>query len=84
MIELAPEEYHEDMSELYRRLRNVWMAYLRGQIVLMLVVGIVFTIAWLIGFRARWCWVCWLGCSPLCLMCGAISCGGACHGGGSA
>jgi len=26
----------------------VWMAYLRGQIVLMVVVGIVFTIAWLI------------------------------------
>jgi predicted PurR-regulated permease PerM len=48
MIELAPEAYHHDMRELYKRLRNVWMAYLRGQIVLMLVVGIVFTIAWLI------------------------------------
>jgi predicted PurR-regulated permease PerM len=48
MITLAPQEYHRDMRELYKRLRNVWMAYLRGQIVLMLVVGIVFTIAWLI------------------------------------
>lgn len=48
MIALAPEAYHDDMRELYRRLRNVWMAYLRGQIVLMVVVGVVFTIAWLI------------------------------------
>ncbi len=48
MIELAPDPYHNDMRELYKRLRNVWMAYLRGQIVLMVVVGIVFTIAWLI------------------------------------
>ncbi|MBI3150903.1 MAG: AI-2E family transporter [Chloroflexi bacterium] len=48
MIELAPADYHEDMQELYARLREVWMAYLRGQIVLMVVVGVVFTIAWAI------------------------------------
>lgn len=48
MINLAPEPYHADMRELYKRLRNVWMAYLRGQIVLMIVVWIVFTIAWAI------------------------------------
>ena len=46
LIHLAPEQYQPEMSELYTRLRNVWMAYLRGQIVLMVVVGIVFTIAW--------------------------------------
>jgi predicted PurR-regulated permease PerM len=48
LITLAPHEYRWEMSELYKRMRNVWMAYLRGQIVLMLVVGIVFTIAWMI------------------------------------
>ncbi|MBL8100435.1 MAG: AI-2E family transporter [Anaerolineales bacterium] len=48
MINFASENYHEDMRELYRRLRNVWMAYLRGQIVLMIVVWIAFTIAWAI------------------------------------
>ena len=48
LIELAPQAYHNDMRELYKRLRNVWMAYLRGQIVLMLVVGVAFTIAWLV------------------------------------
>lgn len=46
LISLAPEEYQSDMHELYARLREVWMAYLRGQIVLMVVVGIVFAIAW--------------------------------------
>jgi predicted PurR-regulated permease PerM len=34
------------VDELYKRIRRVWMAYLRGQIVLMLIVGVVFTIAW--------------------------------------
>ncbi|MDO8755199.1 MAG: AI-2E family transporter [Anaerolineales bacterium] len=48
MIDLAPQAYQQDMGELYKRLRNVWMAYLRGQIVLMVVVGVVFTVAWLI------------------------------------
>jgi predicted PurR-regulated permease PerM len=48
LIGLAPTAYQNDMNELYRRLRNVWMAYLRGQIVLMIVVWIVFTIAWLV------------------------------------
>jgi predicted PurR-regulated permease PerM len=48
MINLAPKPYQRDMRELYKRLRVVWMAYLRGQIVLMLVVGTVFTIAWTI------------------------------------
>jgi predicted PurR-regulated permease PerM len=48
LVELAPPAYHNDMRELYKRLRRVWMAYLRGQIVLMIIVGIVFTIAWLI------------------------------------
>lgn len=48
MIHLAPEDYHNEVRELYNRLCNVWMAYLRGQIVLMIVVWVVFTIAWAI------------------------------------
>ena len=48
MVDLAPGPYQQDMYELYKRLRNVWMAYLRGQIVLMVVVWIVFTVAWLV------------------------------------
>lgn len=48
LIDLAPPAYRPEMEELYNRIRNVWMAYLRGQIVLMFIVGVVFTIAWII------------------------------------
>ena len=48
ILDMTPPAYHDDMRELYSRVRNVWMAYLRGQIVLMFIVGIVFTIAWII------------------------------------
>jgi predicted PurR-regulated permease PerM len=46
LINLAPPVYQGEMHELYRRIRQVWMAYLRGQIVLMFIVGIAFTVAW--------------------------------------
>jgi predicted PurR-regulated permease PerM len=48
LINLAPPPYRPEVQELYNRIRRVWLAYLRGQIVLMLIVGVVFTIAWLI------------------------------------
>lgn len=48
MFSFALPSYRSELEELYKRIRNIWMAYLRGQIVLMLIVGIVFTIVWLI------------------------------------
>jgi predicted PurR-regulated permease PerM len=48
MLNLAPPPYRIEVEELYNRIQRVWMAYLRGQIVLMIIVGVVFTIAWLI------------------------------------
>ena len=48
LISFAPPPYRAELQELYKRVRRVWMAYLRGQIVLMLIVGVVFTIAWTI------------------------------------
>jgi predicted PurR-regulated permease PerM len=48
LISLAPPAYRPEMQELYDRIRRVWLAYLRGQIVLMFIVGVAFTIAWLI------------------------------------
>jgi predicted PurR-regulated permease PerM len=48
LINLAPPAYRPEVEELYTRIKRVWMAYLRGQIVLMVIVGAVFTIAWLI------------------------------------
>lgn len=43
-----PPEFHEEIEELYTRIRAVWMNYLRGQLLLMVIVGVVFTVAWLI------------------------------------
>ncbi len=43
-----PESYEAELNELYLRVRRIWMSYLRGQIVLMLIAGIAFTIAWTI------------------------------------
>ena len=48
LLGLAPQSYRPEIEELYNRIRNVWVAYLRGQIVLMFIVGVVFTIAWII------------------------------------
>jgi putative permease len=43
-----PETYHPELNELYQRLRIIWMNYLRGQLLLMAIVGLTFTIAWTI------------------------------------
>jgi len=48
MFSFVLPPYQTEVEELYRRIRRVWMAYLRGQIVLMIIVGVVFTIVWLI------------------------------------
>jgi predicted PurR-regulated permease PerM len=48
LMQLAPPPYRPELEELYNRITRVWMGYLRGQIVLMLIVGVVFTIAWLV------------------------------------
>jgi predicted PurR-regulated permease PerM len=48
LISLAPPPYRPELEELYSRVRRVWMAYLRGQIVLMIIVGVVFTVVWTI------------------------------------
>ncbi|HET9908386.1 MAG TPA: AI-2E family transporter [Anaerolineales bacterium] len=48
LFSFVQEPYRAEAQELYRRVRRIWMAYLRGQIVLMIIVGVVFTIAWLI------------------------------------
>jgi predicted PurR-regulated permease PerM len=46
LIGLAPDNYQPDLHHLYQQVREVWMGYLRGQVLLMVIVGIVFTIVW--------------------------------------
>jgi predicted PurR-regulated permease PerM len=41
-----PERYKPELDQLYQRVRGIWMNYLRGQLLLMLIVGVAFTIAW--------------------------------------
>jgi len=41
-----PDAYHPELNELYQRVRSIWMNYLRGQLLLMAIVGVTFTIAW--------------------------------------
>ena len=48
LFSFVQEPYRAEVEELYKRVRRIWMAYLRGQIVLMVIVGAVFTIVWLI------------------------------------
>jgi predicted PurR-regulated permease PerM len=40
LIHLAPEAYQPDVRRLHQELKDVWRAYLRGQLLLMLVVGV--------------------------------------------
>ena len=47
LIKIAPKPYRKDIRRLYSEIRGVWNAYLRGQLVLMLVVGVIFSIVWL-------------------------------------
>jgi len=48
LLDLAPPSAREEAQILYRQVRAVWLAYLRGQILLMFLVGVIFTIAWYI------------------------------------
>jgi predicted PurR-regulated permease PerM len=41
MMEVIPPAYRDEMSQLGRAIRQVWIAYLRGQLVLAIVIGVV-------------------------------------------
>lgn len=45
-IGLAPARYRHDIWRLYREIKAVWMGYLRGQLTLMTIVAVVFSIIW--------------------------------------
>ena len=40
LIRLAPEAYQPDLQRLHKEIQGVWQAYLRGQLLLMLFVGV--------------------------------------------
>ena len=46
LVRIAPEAYRPDIRKLYTQIRQVWMAYLRGQLTLMIIVAVTFIIVW--------------------------------------
>ncbi len=46
MIRIAPEAYRRNVRKLYYQIKQVWMAYLRGQLALMVIVAVTFTVVW--------------------------------------
>lgn len=47
VFHMLPEDYQSDARHLYEDIKHVWRGYLRGNLALMGVVGVVFSIAWL-------------------------------------
>jgi len=48
MINLAPRGEQDDLNRLYREVRAVWMGYLRGQIRLIFILAILYSIVWFV------------------------------------
>ncbi|MEK6751035.1 MAG: AI-2E family transporter [Chloroflexota bacterium] len=46
LIRLAPEEEQPDMDQLYHDIRKVWSSYLGGQIKLIIILAILYSIVW--------------------------------------
>ncbi|MBL7163027.1 MAG: AI-2E family transporter [Anaerolineales bacterium] len=44
---LTPKSYQTDAKRIYVEIKQIWQGYLRGNIALMVIVGIMFTLAWL-------------------------------------
>jgi len=47
LFNLTPEPYQEDTHRIYHEIQQIWKGYLRGNLALMVIVGIMFTLAWL-------------------------------------
>ena len=48
LIKLAPADYQAEIWQVYLEIKSVWSAYIRGQLALMFIVGVMFTIVWLL------------------------------------
>jgi predicted PurR-regulated permease PerM len=46
ILETPPEPYRQDVQIIYSKVKGIWQAYLRGQLVLMITIG---TLSWLAG-----------------------------------
>ena len=46
LFKLIPGAFQSDAHRIYREIRQIWQGYLRGNLTLMVIVGIMFTLAW--------------------------------------
>ena len=46
LIRLAPDTYQKDIRQLYLEIRAIWMGYLAGQVRLMIILMIIYSVAW--------------------------------------
>lgn len=46
IFRLPPEPFQEDIRRLYTQIANIWSIYLRGQIVLIVILAVVYALAW--------------------------------------
>ncbi len=46
LISIAPEQDQPDLVQLYAELRGIWMGYLGGQVRLMMILMLVYTVVW--------------------------------------
>jgi predicted PurR-regulated permease PerM len=46
IISLAPANYQHDIWQIYQEIKAVWMGFLRGQLTLMIIVAVTFSIIW--------------------------------------
>jgi predicted PurR-regulated permease PerM len=47
-IGIWPEPYRKDARRLFLVVKSIWAAYLRGQLALMFILSVIYTIAWLV------------------------------------
>ena len=46
-INIVPADYQPDARKIYQEIKQVWYGYLRGNLALMLIVGVIFSVAWI-------------------------------------
>jgi predicted PurR-regulated permease PerM len=48
LIRIWPRPYRKDARRLFLEIKSIWAAYLRGQLALMFILGVIYTFAWLV------------------------------------
>jgi predicted PurR-regulated permease PerM len=47
LLKLAPKPYQKNICRIYQEIKQIWNGYLRGNLALMFITGVMFTLAWI-------------------------------------